>query len=85
MHCRDMVSPLRGAHVGLLDDLFVLPECRGQQVVEQLFVRLEKEAQHHNWTAVRWITAEDNYRARAVYDRLAEQTIWKTYQLNVEK
>ncbi|HCH23650.1 MAG TPA: GNAT family N-acetyltransferase [Oceanospirillaceae bacterium] len=85
MHFRAMVSPLRGAHVGFLDDLFVLPECRGEQIVEQLFARLEEEAKQQGWPAVRWITAEDNYRARAVYDRLSDQTIWKTYQLNVKR
>jgi len=29
MHCRQMPSPLRGALVGFLDDLFVDPEARG--------------------------------------------------------
>ncbi len=34
MHCRQMPSPLRGALVGFLDDLFVVPQARGQGVVE---------------------------------------------------
>ena len=34
MHCRQMASPLRGALVGFLDDLFVSPDARGLGVVE---------------------------------------------------
>ena len=30
---------------------------------------------------VRWITADDNYRGRNVYDRLATRTMWVTYDL----
>lgn len=84
MHYREMPSPLRGAQVGFLDDLYVDPACRGQGVVDQLFERLKQEAQVQGWPFVRWITAEDNYRGRAVYDRLANKTQWQTYQLNTD-
>jgi hypothetical protein len=32
---------------------------------------------------IRWITADDNYRARAVYDRVATRTKWVTYDLKL--
>jgi hypothetical protein len=32
---------------------------------------------------IRWITREDNYRARAVYDRIATKTNWTTYDLTI--
>jgi hypothetical protein len=32
---------------------------------------------------IRWITAEDNYRARGVYDRVAVRTPWVTYDIKV--
>ena len=32
-------------------------------------------------TLVRWITADDNYRGRAVYDRVATRTMWITYDI----
>ena len=83
MHCRQMPSPLRGALVGFLDDLFVLPEARGQGVVEQLYAALESLGREQGWPLIRWITAEDNGRARAVYDKLADRTHWVTYQLNL--
>ena len=35
------------------------------------------------WTVIRWITAEDNARARKVYDRLATKTAWVTYDIKL--
>ena len=84
MHCRQMASPLRGALVGFLDDLFVAPAARGQGVVEELYLALDELAREQGWPFVRWITAENNYRARAVYDKLSDKTHWVTYQKTVE-
>jgi len=83
-HCRQMPSPLRGALVGFLDDLFVDPDARGQGVVEALYQALNDLGREQGWPFIRWITAENNYRGRAVYDRLAEKTHWITYQKAVE-
>lgn len=84
MHYREMPSPFRGATVGFLDDLFVDPECRGQGVVEALYVALNNSAKSKGWPFVRWITAENNYRGRGVYDKIAEKTQWLTYQMPVK-
>ncbi|MDH3389735.1 MAG: GNAT family N-acetyltransferase [Gammaproteobacteria bacterium] len=84
MHCRQMPSPLRGAMVGFLDDLFVSPEARGQGVVEELYRALNALGKKQGWPFIRWITAENNYRGRAVYDRLAEKTHWVTYQMQIK-
>ncbi len=84
MHCRQMPSPLRAALVGFLDDLFVDPEARGKGVVEQLYAALNELGKQQGWPFIRWITAENNYRGRAVYDRLSEKTHWLTYQMTVE-
>ncbi len=83
MHYREMVSPLRGAAVGFLDDLYIDPDCRGAGIVDRLFETLHAAAQAQGWPFVRWITAEDNHRARAVYDRLSDKTHWITYQVAV--
>ncbi len=32
---------------------------------------------------MRWITAEDNYRGRSVYDRVALKTSWITYNIKM--
>ena len=83
MHYREMASPLRGKFVGFLDDLYVNPKSRGQGVVDALFQALFESAKSKGWPYVRWITAENNYRARRVYDKIAEKTQWITYQLKV--
>jgi ribosomal protein S18 acetylase RimI-like enzyme len=84
MHCRQMPSPLRGALVGFLDDLFVSPDARGQGVVEALYDALNTLGKEQGWPFIRWITAEDNYRGRAVYDKLSDKTGWVTYQMAVK-
>ena len=84
MHYRAMPSPIRGAIVGFLDDLFVKPEQRGQGVVDALFKALNDSAKAQGWPFVRWITADDNYRGRGVYDKLSDKTHWVTYQMPVE-
>lgn len=84
MHFREMPSPLRGKKVGFLDDLFISPGCRGSGIVELMFKALEDAARQNDWPFVRWITAEDNYRGRRVYDKLSSPTHWRTYQLNVD-
>ena len=51
--------------------------------MDELFKKLSKESAKNGWPFVRWITAEDNYRGRGVYDRTAEKTKWVTYQMSV--
>lgn len=80
-HLREWVRPLRGTVCGYLDDLFVEPAHRGSGVVDALFAEINRIAVARRWSIVRWTTADDNYRARAVYDRLAIRTTWITYDL----
>jgi len=84
MHYRAMPSPLRGKMVGFLDDLFIKPECRGKGVVDALYEALNSCAADKGWPFIRWITAENNYRGRGVYDKLSDKTQWVTYQMPVE-
>jgi ribosomal protein S18 acetylase RimI-like enzyme len=83
-HCRDMPSPLRGAIVGFLDDLYVRPEFRGTGCVQALYRGLNELGRDRGWPFVRWITADDNYRGRASYDKIAARTHWLTYQMPIE-
>jgi len=82
-HCREMPSPLRGAYIGFLDDLYVSPECRGSGCVQAIYQALNELGSERGWGCVRWITAENNYRARSSYDKVADKTIWQTYQMAV--
>jgi GNAT superfamily N-acetyltransferase len=80
-HMREWVRPLRGVVCGYLDDLFVDPGHRGQGAVDALFGEINRLAIERGWPVVRWTTADDNYRARAVYDELATRTTWITYDM----
>lgn len=80
-HYRRMPSPLRGADIGFLDDLFVDPAARGGRIGEALIDHVATVARERGWGVVRWITADDNYRARGLYDRVAKKTLWNLYEL----
>jgi GNAT superfamily N-acetyltransferase len=80
-HLREWVRPLRGQVCGYLDDLFVDPSFRGSGAVDALFAEINRLALERSWPIVRWTTAEDNYRARSVYDERASRTMWITYDM----
>jgi len=82
-HFRDMPSPLRGSTVGFLDDLFVSPDYRGSGAVNALLTELTVIGKQRDWPLIRWITRDNNYRARAFYDRNATRTDWVTYQYDI--
>ena len=78
-HFRAFARPLAASTGGYLDDLFVSPEARGLRVADALIEAVAEEGRRRGWTVIRWITADDNYRGRGVYDRLATRTMWITY------
>lgn len=82
-HLRRFARPLSASTGGFLDDLFVDPAARGSGAAEALIRAVADEGRRQGWTVIRWITAEDNYRARGLYDRLAEKTRWATYDLKL--
>lgn len=82
-HFRPFARPLSASTGGFLDDLFVDPEARGTGAAEALLAAVKAEGQARGWSVIRWITAEDNYRARSLYDRLAEKTRWATYDIRL--
>ncbi len=78
-HYRRFARPSSGT-VGLwLDDLFVDPQCRGNGVAGHLIGELQRLADADGLSVVRWITAQDNDRARALYDQVATATHWVVY------
>ncbi len=80
-HFRAMPSPLRGAEIGFLDDLFVDPSARGNNVGAQLLGELKTIAAKKGWPVIRWITRDNNYRARSLYDQHAIKSDWNTYEM----
>ena len=80
-HFRGMPSPLRGQMIGFLDDLFVVPDHRSGGAAAALIKAVQAEAKARGWGVVRWITRDHNYRARGLYDKLAEKTDWVLYEM----
>lgn len=82
-HFRPFSRPLSATTGGFLDDLFVDPAARGSGAAAALIAAVKAEGQAQGWSVIRWITAEDNYRARALYDRVADRTKWVTYDIRL--
>ncbi|MEP3277403.1 MAG: GNAT family N-acetyltransferase [Stappiaceae bacterium] len=82
-HFRSFARPLMATTGCFLDDLFVSQDKRGLGAADALVASVKAIAEKNGWSVVRWITAENNYRARGLYDRVASQTNWVTYDLKI--
>ena len=82
-HYRPFARPLSASTGGFLADLFVDPAFRGQRVADALIGALADLGRARGWSVIRWITAETNYRGRAVYDRVGQKTPWLTYDVKL--
>lgn len=80
-HYRPFARPLAASTGCYLDDLYVDPAHRGGGGARALLTELRRLARANDWSVVRWITADDNYRARTLYDRVASRTGWITYDM----
>ena len=80
-HYRKLLSPLKGKYIGYLDDIFVDPKYRGQKIGEKILNELKKISKSKGWDLIRWITHNDNLRAKNLYDRVADKTHWDLYEL----
>ena len=83
-HYRRMPSPLRGQYIGFLDDLFVSPNSRSDGTAMSLIMEVQATTNLEEWSVLRWIAREDNYRARGLYDKLAHKTDWTLYEMATE-
>ena len=81
-HYRRMPSPLRGKYIGFLDDLYVEPKFRGKKIGEKIIKKLNEISKERNWGLIRWITRNDNYKAKSLYDRIAKKSTWDVYELD---
>lgn len=66
-------SSLRGARTIYLADLFVRPDARGRGHADALIGAVADVGRRHGASAVTWLTAPDNLRAQAVYERTGAQ------------
>ena len=81
-HYRAMPSPLRGENLGFLDDLIVAPQDRGGDAAKLLLGALKSIGKEQKWAKIHWITRDDNYRARSLYDKVATKTNWAMYEMD---
>lgn len=80
-HYRPFYSPLSANVKGFLDDIFVQPGARGSGAAQGLIEAVRDVGRENGRGVIRWITADDNYRARSLYDRVATRTRWVTYDI----
>ncbi len=82
-HFRPYARPLSASTGGFLDDLFVSADARGTGAGRALIAAVADIARAKGWTVLRWITADSNQTARALYDQVAVQTPWVTYDIKL--
>jgi GNAT superfamily N-acetyltransferase len=82
-HFQPFTRPLGANTVCFLNDLFVDPAARGSGAAEALIETICEVGRTRGWGAIRWLTAEDNYRARAFYDRIGRKTPFIAYQIDL--
>lgn len=78
-------STLSARRVGVLNDLYVLPDARGRGLAEALIEASRVRCREHGAAEMTWQTARDNRRAQAVYERIgARRSEWVDFSLRVE-
>ena len=80
-HYRGMPRPLKGKYIGFLDDLYVDPAYRNQKVGHKLMNEIKVISRSEKWDLVRWITRQDNIKAKSLYDKISEKTNWDVYEM----
>lgn len=82
-HFRPMPRPMAGAEIGFLDDLYVDPDVRGHQIGARMLEHLAEIGRARGWAIMRWLTGDDNYRARTLYDRHAAKSTFNLYEMKL--
>jgi GNAT superfamily N-acetyltransferase len=67
-----------------LEDLFVIPEHRGNGIAKALILALEEPAKVRGSEKIYWETHKDNKVARSLYEGLAELSEFVTYNREVK-
>ena len=80
-HYRAMPRPLKGKYIGFLDDLYVDPAYRNQKIGQKLMNEIKVISRSEKWDLVRWITRQDNIKAKSLYDKISEKTNWDVYEM----
>lgn len=72
-----------GGRIGVMNDLFVASQSRGQGAAEALIAACRDRCARRGALRLDWVTANDNLRAQAVYDRVGgtRDDHWVEYSL----
>lgn len=69
--------------VGILNDLYTLPECRGKGVGRQLIEHCRSFAAKNGAARLQWVTAPDNEQSQKLYDSMSTgKSTWFFYTYN---
>ncbi|NIE96642.1 GNAT family N-acetyltransferase [Acinetobacter sp. Tr-809] len=67
-----------------LEDLFVSPEQRGQQIGKRLIEYVQQQAREHQCDRLYWHTQETNHNAQKLYDWIAEKPGIIEYRMRLD-
>jgi len=78
-------STSSASRIGVMNDLFVHPDARGDGAADELIAECATRARAHGATSLEWQTAQDNHRAQKVYDRVGGQRDdrWLSYRIDL--
>ena len=69
--------------VGVLNDLYTLPNCRGKGIGRKLIEHCRNYAAKNGASRLQWLTAPENEHAQKLYDKLnTSKSIWHFYTYN---
>jgi GNAT superfamily N-acetyltransferase len=71
-----------GSRIGIMNDLYVAPDARGTGLADRVIEACRERCARRGACRLEWMTAPDNLRARAVYDRIGGvREPWLVYTL----
>ncbi len=83
-HYQPMARSLGANEVGYLSDLFTDPALRGQGIGRALIDATLEVCRQRGWPLLRWLTQEDNYAGRRLYDTYAPRSDFIVYMVKAE-
>jgi ribosomal protein S18 acetylase RimI-like enzyme len=70
----------------LMNDLYTVPDARGQGIGRALIHHCAAYARDHGYSSIFWQTEQSNTTAQRLYDNLTtDRTAWYTYTLPVDQ
>jgi GNAT superfamily N-acetyltransferase len=76
-------STLSAARIGVMNDLFVRPDARGGGAADGLIDECARLVRERGGKTLEWQTANDNFRAQTVYERVGgkREDRWLSYSI----